>query len=119
MKRQGIRHAAVACCFDQLGTTRVPNGALPGPNPLAADDGTESVPASPEESTAASIRPRMPAPKDDKPSGQAVEDYAKAIYALEALQRTGRASTTALADRLGVTPASASAMVKRLDALGA
>jgi DtxR family Mn-dependent transcriptional regulator len=40
----------------------------------------------------------------------AVEDYAKAIYALE--QRDGSAvSTNALADRMGVTPASASAMV--------
>jgi DtxR family transcriptional regulator, Mn-dependent transcriptional regulator len=47
----------------------------------------------------------------------AVEDYAKAIYALE--QRDGGAvSTNALAERLGVTPASASAMVKRLDGLG-
>jgi DtxR family Mn-dependent transcriptional regulator len=47
----------------------------------------------------------------------AVQDYAKAIYALE--QRGGGAvSTNALAGRLGVTPASASAMVKRLDGLG-
>jgi len=47
----------------------------------------------------------------------AVEDYAKAIYALE--QREGTAvSTNALAERMGVTPASASAMVKRLDGLG-
>lgn len=47
----------------------------------------------------------------------AVEDYAKAIYALE--QRAdGAVSTNALADRMGVTPASASAMVKRLDGLG-
>lgn len=47
----------------------------------------------------------------------AVEDYAKAIYALE--QRDdGAVSTNALADRMGVTPASASAMVKRLDGLG-
>ena len=47
----------------------------------------------------------------------AVEDYAKAIYALE--QRGGEAvSTNALADRLGVTPASASGMVKRLCELG-
>src|SRR3954453_19403467 len=47
----------------------------------------------------------------------AVEDYAKAIYALE--QREGEAvSTNALAERMGVTPASASAMVKRLDGLG-
>ena len=47
----------------------------------------------------------------------AVEDYAKAIYALE--QREGCAvSTNALAERMGVTAASASAMVKRLDGLG-
>jgi DtxR family Mn-dependent transcriptional regulator len=47
----------------------------------------------------------------------AVEDYAKAIYALE--QRDGRAvSTTALAERLEVTPASASGMVRRLCELG-
>jgi len=46
----------------------------------------------------------------------AVEDYAKAIYALQRVG--GSVSTTALADRLGVTPASASAMVKRLDGLG-
>ncbi len=47
----------------------------------------------------------------------AVQDYAKAIYALE--QRGGDAvSTNALAERLGVTPASASGMVKRLCELG-
>ena len=47
----------------------------------------------------------------------AVEDYAKAIYALS---HEGRdpVSTTALAERLGVTAASASAMVKRLDEMG-
>jgi DtxR family transcriptional regulator, Mn-dependent transcriptional regulator len=46
----------------------------------------------------------------------AVEDYAKAIYAL---QRTGKAvGTNALAERLGVTAGSASAMVKKLDELG-
>ncbi|MEA2399102.1 MAG: DtxR family transcriptional regulator, Mn-dependent transcriptional regulator [Thermoleophilaceae bacterium] len=46
----------------------------------------------------------------------AVEDYAKAIYSLS---NDGRdpVSTNALAERLGVTPASASAMVKRLDDL--
>jgi DtxR family Mn-dependent transcriptional regulator len=47
---------------------------------------------------------------------QAVEDYAKAIYALE--QRQGAASTNALAERLGVTAGSASAMVRRLGELG-
>ena len=46
-----------------------------------------------------------------------VEDYAKAIYALE--QRgAGAVTTNALAERLGVTAASASGMVKKLDALG-
>ena len=47
----------------------------------------------------------------------AVEDYAKAIYALE-LRRDQPVSTNALAERLGVTPASASGMVKRLGELG-
>src|SRR5436190_650693 len=48
----------------------------------------------------------------------AVQDYAKAIYALEQRDDGGAVSTNALAERLGVTPASASAMVKRLDGLG-
>lgn len=48
---------------------------------------------------------------------EAVEDYAKAIYALE--RRDGGAvTTTALAERLAVTAGSASAMVKRLHGLG-
>lgn len=43
----------------------------------------------------------------------AIEDYAKAIYALES--RSGSAvSTNAVAERLGVTAGSASAMVKKL-----
>jgi DtxR family transcriptional regulator, Mn-dependent transcriptional regulator len=47
----------------------------------------------------------------------AIEDYAKAIYALE--RRGGDpVSTNALAERLGVTAASASGMVKRLGELG-
>src|SRR5689334_13722291 len=47
----------------------------------------------------------------------AIEDYAKAIYALE--RRAAEAvSTNAIAERLGVTPASASGMVKRLGELG-
>jgi DtxR family Mn-dependent transcriptional regulator len=46
----------------------------------------------------------------------AIEDYAKAIYALE--RRDGSVTTTALAERLGVTAGSASGMVKRLDELG-
>jgi DtxR family Mn-dependent transcriptional regulator len=57
------------------------------------------------------LEPRTPT------ASAAVEDYAKAIYALS---RDGReqVSTTALAERLHVTPASASAMVKRLDEMG-
>src|SRR3954452_20566444 len=47
----------------------------------------------------------------------AVEDYAKAIYALEQREH-GAVSNNALAERMGVTPASASAMVKRLGGLG-
>ncbi|MBV9417360.1 MAG: metal-dependent transcriptional regulator [Solirubrobacterales bacterium] len=51
------------------------------------------------------------------PRSQAIEDYTKAIYALE--RREAEAvSTNALAERLGVTPASASGMVKRLGELG-
>jgi DtxR family Mn-dependent transcriptional regulator len=46
----------------------------------------------------------------------AVEDYAKAIYALE--ERDGTVTTTALAARLGVTPASASGMVRKLHEQG-
>jgi DtxR family transcriptional regulator, Mn-dependent transcriptional regulator len=47
----------------------------------------------------------------------AVEDYAKAIYKLQ-MRDDQPVSTTALAERLGVTPASASGMVKRLGELG-
>jgi DtxR family transcriptional regulator, Mn-dependent transcriptional regulator len=56
------------------------------------------------------------APKTPTPTA-AVEDYAKAIYALS---HDGRdtVSTNALAERLHVTPASASAMIKRLDEMG-
>ena len=46
----------------------------------------------------------------------AVQDYAKAIYTLEAQE--GSASTTALADRLDVRPASVVGMVRKLVALG-
>ncbi len=50
-------------------------------------------------------------------SSPAIEDYSKAIYALEQRDREP-VSTNALAERLGVTPASASGMVKRLGELG-
>jgi DtxR family Mn-dependent transcriptional regulator len=47
---------------------------------------------------------------------EAVENYAKAIDAIE--QRSGTVTTNALAERLGVTAASASGMIKKLDSLG-
>ena len=46
----------------------------------------------------------------------AVQDYAKAIYALET--RDGTVSTTALAERLDVRPASVSGMLRKLAVLG-
>jgi len=49
---------------------------------------------------------------------EAVEDYAKAIYALQSRQNTDAVKTNAIAHRLGVTPASASGMVKKLADLG-
>jgi DtxR family Mn-dependent transcriptional regulator len=45
-----------------------------------------------------------------------VENYVKAIYALQ--ERGGPVTTNALAERMGVTAASASGMVKRLDERG-
>ena len=44
--------------------------------------------------------------------GEAIQDYVKAIYGLEG--ESGRAATNALAERLGVAPASASGMLRRL-----
>jgi DtxR family Mn-dependent transcriptional regulator len=56
-------------------------------------------------------------PKLQHQTSPAVEDYAKAIYALQS--RAGASvSTNALAGRLDVTPASASGMVKRLAEMG-
>src|SRR3954447_24606423 len=48
----------------------------------------------------------------------AVQDYAKAIYALERRCDGGAVSTNALAERMGVSAASASSMVKKLGGLG-
>src|SRR6478609_9138033 len=48
----------------------------------------------------------------------AVEDYCKAIYNLQERGEGCAVTTNALAERLGVTPASASAMAKRLDRMG-
>src|ERR1035441_4697577 len=47
----------------------------------------------------------------------AVEDYAKAIFSLESRSEEP-VSTNALAERLGITPGSVSAMLKRLGELG-
>jgi DtxR family Mn-dependent transcriptional regulator len=47
----------------------------------------------------------------------AVEDYSKAIFALQSRSQ-GPVSTNALAERLGITPGSVSAMLKKLDELG-
>ena len=58
----------------------------------------------------------MAAAERERPS-EAIEDYAKAIYSL-ARQGDGTVTTNALAERLGVTPASVSAMVKKLDERG-
>lgn len=57
------------------------------------------------------------ASKPHSPLTSAIEDYAKAIYALEE-RRQGPVTTNAIAERLGVTAASASGMVKRLGELG-
>ena len=59
----------------------------------------------------------MPETETKPALSSAIEDYTKAIYAL---QERGEqpASTNDLAARLGVSPASASGMVKRLDELG-
>src|ERR1700731_4011595 len=46
-----------------------------------------------------------------------VQDYAKAVYALET-RGDGNVSTSDLAERLGVSPASASGMVRKLAELG-
>jgi DtxR family transcriptional regulator, Mn-dependent transcriptional regulator len=46
----------------------------------------------------------------------AVQDYAKAIYALQ--ERDGTVTTAAIAERLDVTPASASSMVRKLTEQG-
>lgn len=56
----------------------------------------------------------MPAEQLNRPS-EAIEDYAKAIYALQRRAAgTSGVSTNDLAERLHVTPASVSAMLKKL-----
>jgi DtxR family transcriptional regulator, Mn-dependent transcriptional regulator len=51
------------------------------------------------------------------PSTEAIEDYAKAIYAIAA-KREGLVLNVEVAQRLGVTPATATSMLKRLSDLG-
>src|SRR5581483_2885607 len=46
-----------------------------------------------------------------------IQDYAKAVYALE-VRAGGAVSTNELAERLGVTPGSVSAMVRKLSDVG-
>jgi DtxR family Mn-dependent transcriptional regulator len=53
---------------------------------------------------------------ETRPS-EAIEDYAKAIYALED-HVPGPVGTTMLAERLGVAPSTVTAMAKRLEELG-
>lgn len=50
-------------------------------------------------------------------SSEAIEDYAKAIYALSR-DRVGPVLNGEVAERLGVAPATATSMLKRLDGLG-
>jgi DtxR family Mn-dependent transcriptional regulator len=56
-------------------------------------------------------------PTQDLLRSQAVEDYSKAIFSLQSRSEEP-VSTNALAERLGITPGSVSAMLKKLDELG-
>lgn len=51
------------------------------------------------------------------PNTEAIEDYAKAIYSIAA-EREGLVLNGEVAQRLGVTPATATSMLKRLSDLG-
>jgi len=55
--------------------------------------------------------------KSPQPNSEAIEDYAKAIYAIS-LERDGLVQNGEVAQRLGVTPATATSMLKRLAGLG-
>jgi DtxR family Mn-dependent transcriptional regulator len=50
-------------------------------------------------------------------SNEAIEDYAKAIHALST-REPGPVSTSALAERLDVSPGTVTAMLKRMDTIG-
>jgi DtxR family transcriptional regulator, Mn-dependent transcriptional regulator len=53
----------------------------------------------------------------DLSNSQAIEDYAKAVYSI-AFEREGLVLNGEVAERLGVTPATATVMLKRLAELG-
>jgi DtxR family transcriptional regulator, Mn-dependent transcriptional regulator len=55
--------------------------------------------------------------RPDAPNSEAVEDYAKALHAL-AKRCDGPVTTSALAERLGVSPGSVTAMLKRMGEMG-
>src|SRR5258708_40139995 len=55
--------------------------------------------------------------KSPQAISEAIEDYAKAIYAIS-LERDGLVLNGEVAQRLGVTPATATSMLKRLAELG-
>jgi DtxR family transcriptional regulator, Mn-dependent transcriptional regulator len=59
-----------------------------------------------------------PRERQSGPATEAVEDYAKAIYALQHRAGGDPVSTSALAERLEVAPSTVTAMLKRLDELG-
>jgi DtxR family Mn-dependent transcriptional regulator len=55
--------------------------------------------------------------KKPPPATEAIEDYAKTIYALDRREH-GPVGTSALADALGVSPGTVTAMLKRMSELG-
>ena len=61
--------------------------------------------------------PDIPSRPQRQPHTEAIEDYAKAIYAISA-GREGPVTNGEVAERLKVTPATATSMLKRLDGLG-
>ena len=61
------------------------------------------------------LRHRVLRPEHARGGSEAVEDYAKSIFALQRRGEGGAVSTTALSERLGVSPASVTAMLKRMD----
>jgi DtxR family Mn-dependent transcriptional regulator len=67
------------------------------------------MPPSPKQTTA----PSAHGAHRSRGTGEGAENYAKAVYQLQG-RAEGSVGTGAVAERLGVTPASASAMLKRL-----